>query len=410
MKGKKIIIGITGGIAAYKACELASLLVKQEADVHVVMTEKAKEFIAPLTFQALTGKPVWEDEFSGNFGLTIPHVQLSEEADLLAIVPATANTIAKIVHGIADNLLSSIALAHNKKLLLAPAMNSNMYLHPAVQANLKTLESRGVKIVEPGSGRLACGVIGPGRLAEVDLILAEINNLLFEHKTLLGKKVLVTAGGTLEPIDPVRYIGNRSSGKMGFALAKVAKLRGADVVLISGPNNLKPFPGIQYHQVETTLEMQELVLRHFTDAHIVVKAAAVADYKVASPEQQKIKKQEDTLELLLTKNPDILKGLGENKTRQILVGFAAETKDLLANAQEKINNKNLDLIVANDVTRKDAGFNVNTNLVTLLFPDGGFEEIPLMSKEDLAHRIFEVIEGLPRFELSADIAKDKECD
>ncbi len=329
---------------------------------------------------------------------------------MLVIAPATANTIAKLVAGFADNLLTSTALAYNKKILLAPAMNSNMYLHPATQENLRILKSRGVEIIEPESGRLACGTVGPGRLAEVETLLAAINNALFTPKSLMGTKVLVTAGGTREAIDPVRYLGNRSSGKMGFALAKAARLRGAEVILISGPNNLTPFPGIKYIDVESAEEMHLMVLKYFNDSQIVIKAAAVADYKVTEPWQQKIKKEADTLELALTKNPDILQELGQRKARQILVGFAAETTDLLQNASEKIKNKNLDLIIANDVTRKDAGFNVDTNLVTFLFPDGYYEEIPLMPKEALAHRIFDTIESLPGFEFLTDLITNKESD
>ena len=410
MKGKRIILGITGGIAAYKLCELVSRLVKLEADVQVIMTDKAKEFVTPLTFRALTGNPVWADEFSGEQKAAISHITLAEEADLLVIAPATANTIAKLVAGFADNLLTSTALAYNKKILLAPAMNSNMYLHPATQENLRILKSRGVEIIEPESGRLACGTVGPGRLAEVETLLAAINNALFTPKSLMGTKVLVTAGGTREAIDPVRYLGNRSSGKMGFALAKAARLRGAEVILISGPNNLTPFPGIKYIDVESAEEMHLMVLKYFNDSQIVIKAAAVADYKVTEPWQQKIKKEADTLELALTKNPDILQELGQRKARQILVGFAAETTDLLQNASEKIKNKNLDLIIANDVTRKDAGFNVDTNLVTFLFPDGYYEEIPLMPKEALAHRIFDTIESLPGFEFLTDLITNKESD
>ena len=410
MKGKRIVLGITGGIAAYKLCELASRLVKLGASVHVIMTDKAREFVTPLTFQALTGNPVWSDEFKGDSKTAISHITLAEEADLLVIAPATANTIAKLAFGFADNLLTSTALAYNKKMLLAPAMNSNMYLHPATQENLRILKLRGVKIIEPDSGRLACGVVGPGRLGETETLLAAIESALFAPKSLIGKRVLVTAGGTQEAIDPVRYIGNRSSGKMGFALAKAAKLRGAEVVLISGPNNLTPFPGINYFSVRTAEEMRTLVLKHFADAEIVIKAAAVADFRVADPSRQKIKKQADILELVLTRNPDILQELGQNKAQQVLVGFAAETDDLLQNAAQKIKNKKLDFIIANDVTRKDAGFNVDTNLVTFLFPDGSCEEIPLMPKEALAHRIFDTIEGLPGFKSLNNLITNKESD
>ena len=397
MAKKKVMVGVTGGIAAYKAADLVSSLVKQDIDVQVIMTEKAESFISPLTFEALSGNPVWQDEFSPGGGLSVPHVQLAEQADLFIIVPATANTLAKLAWGLADNLLSSIALVYNKTLLIAPAMNTNMYNHPAVQENLATLRRRGVRIIEPASGRLACGATGVGKLAPVEDIVAAIRWHLFEPKGLQGKKVIVTAGGTREAIDPVRFIGNRSSGKMGFALAEAAWLRGADVVLISGPVGLAPPFGVTCHYVESAAQMRQLVLDHYEEADIVVKAAAVADYRVANPGTQKIKKTDNDLELLLTKNPDILKELGEKKRHQVLIGFAAETEELLANAQEKLVKKNLDLIVANDVTRQDAGFNADTNEVTLLFPDGKQEPLPLMSKESLAHHIFQVVEQLPRF-------------
>lgn len=398
MGPKKVLVGVTGGIAAYKAADLVSRLVKQGIQVQVIMTENAARFISPLTFEALSGRPVWLDEFSTAGGLSVPHVQLAGEADLFVIVPATANTVAKLAWGMADNLLSAVALVYNKTLLIAPAMNTNMYHHPALQENLKILKSRGVCVIEPDSGRLACGATGPGKLAPVEEIVALVQWHLFQPKKLLGKKVVVTAGGTRENIDPVRYIGNRSSGKMGFALAQAAWLRGAEVVLIAGPVGLTPPSQVAFYPVESAREMREVVLQHYDEAHIVVKAAAVADYRVVDPGTQKIKKREQDLELVLTKNPDILRELGEKKRHQVLVGFAAETEELLDNAQEKLVKKNLDLIVANDVTRQDAGFNVDTNEVTLLFPDGRQELLPLMSKEALAHRIFEVIESLPRFQ------------
>lgn len=397
MVKKKILIGVTGGIAAYKACELVSLLVKQEMDVQVIMTEKARQFVAPHTFEALSDKPVWLDEFGLDQGLSVPHVQLADQADLFVIAPATANTLAKLAYGFADNILTATALVYNKKLLVAPAMNTNMYHHPAVQKNLEILKDRDVQVIDPASGRLACGAIGQGRLAPVETILSQINYHLFEPKTMAGKQVVVTAGGTREDIDPVRYISNRSSGKMGFAMAKAAKLRGADVVLISGPVNLEPPCGVKYIQVASAREMRKSVLDHYPNADVVIKAAAVADYRAANLEQQKIKKDSNDFELRLIKNPDILKELGEQKQQQVLVGFAAETEELLQNARVKLVKKNLDLIVANDVTHKDAGFNADTNIVTLLYPDGRSQELPVMSKEILAHKILEVVESLPQF-------------
>lgn len=394
---KHILVGVTGGIAAYKAADLVSQLVKQGHDVQVVMTENAHRFISPVTFAALTGKPVWLDEFASGSGMAVPHVELAGAADLFVVVPATANTIAKLAWGLADNLLTSIALVYNKTLLVAPAMNTNMYRHPAVQENLAVLRRRGVEVIEPDEGRLACGAYGPGKLASVERLLAAIEYHLFTPKTLTGKKVIVTAGGTRENIDPVRFIGNRSSGKMGFALAKAAMLRGAEVILISGPVALPPPFRVQYVPVETAAEMREKVLEYYAGAQVVVMAAAVADYRVARPYREKIKKKDSDLELRLTRNPDILKELGEKKQNQVLVGFAAETEDVIKNAQQKLQEKNLDLMVANDVARQDAGFHADTNLVTLLFPDGRQQSLPLMLKEELAHRIFEVIESLPQF-------------
>lgn len=394
---KNILVGVTGGIAAYKAADLVSQLVKQGHDVQVVMTENACRFISPGTFAALTGKAVWLDEFTSSSGMAVPHVQLAGAADLFVVVPATANTIAKLAWGLADNLLTSIALVFNKTLLVAPAMNTNMYRHRAVQDNLNILKRRGAHIIEPEEGRLACGAVGTGKLASVERILAAIEYHLFASKTLTGKKVIVTAGGTRENIDPVRFIGNRSSGKMGFALAKAAMLKGAEVILVSGPVALQPPVNVRFVQVETAAEMRQEVLEHYPEAQVVIMAAAVADYRVARPFETKIKKREAELELLLTKNPDILKELGEKKQNQVLVGFAAETEDLIGNARHKLEQKNLDLIVANDVTRQDAGFHADTNLVTLLFPDGQRQALPLMPKEELAHRILETIESLPRF-------------
>jgi phosphopantothenoylcysteine decarboxylase/phosphopantothenate--cysteine ligase len=398
MEKNLVLLGVTGGIAAYKGAELVSLLVKQDLAVQVIMTKKAQEFITPLTFSVLSGNPVWLDEFDYQQRLPVPHVTLAEQADLLVIAPATANTIAKLAQGIGDNLLTSLALAYNKKMLVAPAMNANMYRHPAVQANLRILQERGVEIIQPEVGYLACGAVGPGRLAPVAEIAARIQFHLFQPKTWLGKKVLVTAGGTRENIDPVRYIGNRSSGKMGFALAKAAWLRGAETVLISGPTELKAPPGMQYRQVESAEEMREAVLEYYPETDVVIKAAAVADFRPAQAGLHKIKKDSDYSAIPLVRTPDILQELGEKKREQILVGFAAETEHLLAHARQKMKKKKLDLIVANDVTREGAGFAADTNQVALLFPDGQVQQLPLMSKEEVAQRILSAVENMPRFQ------------
>jgi phosphopantothenoylcysteine decarboxylase/phosphopantothenate--cysteine ligase len=348
MEKNLVLLGVTGGIAAYKGAELVSLLVKQDLAVQVIMTKKAQEFITPLTFSALSGNPVWLDEFDFQQRLPVPHVTLAEQADLLVIAPATANTIAKLARGIGDNLLSALALAYNKKMLVAPAMNTNMYQHLAVQENLRILQERGVEIIQPEAGRLACGAVGPGRLASVAEIAARIQFHLYQPKEWVGKKVMVTAGGTRENIDPVRYIGNRSSGKMGFALAKAAWLRGAETVLISGPTELEPPQGILYRQVESAGEMRQAVLEHYPETDVVIKAAAVADYRSDQMSLHKIKKDSEYSTLKLVRTPDILQELGEKKTGQILVGFAAETENLLTHARQKLTKKKLDLIVAND--------------------------------------------------------------
>lgn len=392
-KGKTITLGVTGSIAAYKAAELASLLSKAGADVHVIMTAGARKFVAPATFAALTGNPVQMDLFAGTGspggtgGPLLPHIELAK-ADLLVVAPATANILAKAAHGLADDLLSAAILAAPGPVLFCPAMNVHMYRNPATQANLTALKKYGHHVLEPGKGPLACGETGEGRLPEPPEIVAEIARLLSPAKDLQGLAVLVTAGGTREPIDPVRFLSNRSSGKMGYALAAAAAARGADVTLVTAPTALPVPAGVKAVLVETAQQMFEAVREHFPRADVVIKAAAVADYRPARPAEQKIKKEGETLVIELVKNPDILLELGRlKKPGQVLVGFAAETENLLANARRKLAEKNVDLLVANDVTRPGAGFGADTNLVKLIYRDGRVVDLPLMKKTELADRI-----------------------
>ncbi|KKM12914.1 phosphopantothenoylcysteine decarboxylase [Clostridiales bacterium PH28_bin88] len=393
-EGKRLVVGITGGIAAYKAADLVSRLSKEGAQVQVILTEAARHFISPLTLATLSRRPVLWDLFSeGHHG--VQHIDVAQEADLVVVAPATANIIAKMAVGLADDLLSTVVLATKAPVLVAPAMNVNMYENPVFQQNLHRLQELGFYVIEPESGMLACGMEGKGRLAPVEQILQAAAGILNPRRDLAGKTVLVTAGGTREAIDPVRYIGNRSSGKMGYAMAAVAQERGARVVLITGPTMLPPPPGIEVIGVETTREMQVEVLRYFPKADIVVKAAAVADYRPVSLSTHKLKKTGEKLTVELEPNPDILAELGRLKDRQVLVGFAAETEELLANASHKMEKKKLDMIVANDVTREGAGFGSDTNIVSLLFADGRVVELPRMSKTEVAHRVFDHLVELP---------------
>lgn len=393
---KKVILGVSGGIAAYKAADIASWLKKNGADVHCVMTAHATEFISPLVLQSLSGNPVVVDEFVTGPGWGIVHIALAEKADLLAIVPATANIIGKIAAGIADDALTSTVLAATCPLFMAPAMNTHMYHNPAVQHNLGVLRQRGWHILPPASGHLACGTTGEGKLPDVSVIEAEMASLLLPRQDLAGKKVLVTAGPTSEPIDPVRYITNRSSGKMGYAVAAAAKARGAEVVLVSGAH--LPLPtGVRLIKSDSAVSMREAVLAEYESCDVVIMAAAVADYRVATPADRKIKKTDDSDELTLhlIKNPDILRELGEKKTHQFLVGFAAETNDLDAYATAKLQKKNADMLVGNDVSRAGAGFDVDTNIITIFYPGGAKTEYPLCSKAQAAEYILDAVaEGL----------------
>ena len=393
LANKNILLGVTGGIAAYKAVEIVSRLRKAGAAVQVIMTEGATKFVAPLTFREISGNPVvytmWEEPKTWN----VEHIALANWADCFLVAPATANIIAKIASGIADDMLSTTVLATTAPIVIAPAMNTNMYMNPITQQNIAKLRNLGYYIIEPATGMLACGIEGPGRLPEPVHIVEALQAIFTVKSDLKGRKVLITAGGTREPIDPVRYIGNRSSGKMGYALAEAAARRGADVVLVSGPVSLQPPPGVKVIAVETAQQMRSAVLAEFEHSAIVIKAAAVADYRVVNQSEQKIKKTGDTLTLILEKNPDILAELGQMKKHQVLVGFAAETENLIAYGADKLRRKNADMMIANDVTMPGAGFNSDTNIVKLLYRDGQVEELPQMAKREVAQFILDKICG-----------------
>ena len=389
LKGKRILLGVTGSIAAYKAVELLRELMKREAEVQVVMTEAATRFVAPLSFETLSRQPVLLDMFTLAYGSQIGHIAATARADLFVIAPATANTIAKLAHGLADDFLTNIYLASRCPVLVAPAMDSDMYQHAAVQENLARLRGRGIHVVGPASGELASGLVGPGRLVEPAEIVEAMEKLLVPSGDLAGEVVLVTAGPTREPLDPVRYISNRSSGKMGYAVAEGAARRGARVILVSGPTALPPPREVQVVQVETAQEMYDAVLAHLEATTVVIKAAAVADYRPKQVAREKIKKDERVPEVTLESTPDILAEVGKRKGRRILVGFAAETHDLVANARKKLQRKNLDLMVANDVSQPGAGFDADTNVVKILDAKGGVEELPLLPKPAVADRILD---------------------
>lgn len=391
LQGKKIVLGVTGGIAVYKAVDLVSRLRKAGCEVRVVMTEHAQQFVTPLTFKEISGNAVATSMWNGNQEFNVEHIALANWADAFLVAPATANILAKMAHGLADDLLSTTLLAAKAPIVVCPAMNTGMYQNPATQENIAKLQERGVTVMPPAVGHLACGTSGPGRLPEPQQIV-EFMSAFFAAREgdLRGLRVLVTAAGTREPIDPVRYVGNRSSGKMGYAVAQMAAERGADVLLISGPSALAVPPNVRVVNVETTNEMLEACLAAYGDVDIVIKAAAVADYRPRDVADQKIKKKtDDALTVVMDKNPDILKTLGSQKAQQVLVGFAAETQNLLANAREKVVKKNLDMIVANDVTAAGAGFNSDTNIVKFLFASGEVRELEQMPKVDVANKILD---------------------
>ena len=390
LKGRKMVLGVTGGIAAYKAAELVRELVKEEAEVHVVMTRSGQAFITPLSFQTLSGNPVTTELFNLIAESEIGHIALADRADLLAIAPATANIIGKIAAGIADDMLTTIVLATQAPVLMAPAMNVHMWENKIFQENIQKLRSHGFHFIDPDAGELACGYEGKGRLAEIPAIVEEIRSLL-SPKDFSGDGVLVTAGPTEEPMDPVRFLSNRSSGKMGFALARAARRRGAEVILISGPTSLAVPPQVKHIPVRSAVQMRKAVMGHFGSASVLIMAAAVSDYRPKQRALGKIKKSAPEAVVELELNPDILAEAGSHKKSQILVGFAAETENLLASSREKLKQKNLDLIVANDVTLPGAGFGVDTNIVKIIDREGKVEELPLMAKEDLAGRILDRI-------------------
>jgi phosphopantothenoylcysteine decarboxylase/phosphopantothenate--cysteine ligase len=385
---RRVLVGVSGGIACYKACELVRALVQGGARVHVVMTRGAQEFVAPLTFQTLSGHPVATDTFSLTQESEIGHIRLADDAEVAVIAPATANVLAKLAHGIADDLLTTVLLATRAPLVLAPAMNVHMWEHAATQANVRTLIERGAEIVGPASGSLACGYEGAGRLADPAEIVEAVAARL-TAKDLHGERVLVSAGPTREAVDPVRYLSNHSSGKMGYAIARMARRRGAEVVLVSGPTDLPPPPGVRTVAVTTAAEMQRALEVEFRAATVLVMAAAVADYRARQPAARKLKKREATLSLALERTADILADLSARKGRRLVVGFAAETHAVTDEAARKLRDKHLDLIVANDVTAPGAGFGSETNIVTLLDADGGAEALPVLPKDEVAARILD---------------------
>jgi phosphopantothenoylcysteine decarboxylase/phosphopantothenate--cysteine ligase len=393
----KIALGVTGGVAAYKAAELVRRLQQEKLDVQVVMTRSAQEFITPLTFAALTGKKVITEMFGAddaapaNVESAIEHIAVAQRIDLLLVAPATADILGQFAHGIAGDFLSTLYLATKAPVVVAPAMNVNMWEHPATQENLKSLRARGVHVVDPEEGYLACGMTGAGRLAATEAIVEKVCGVLGLRHDLEGQTVLVTAGPTREDIDPVRFLTNRSSGKMGYAVAEAASRRGARVVLISGPTDLPVPEGVDWVPVRTTEEMRNAVRERAREAQVVIMAAAVSDYRPAAAQSQKFKRGDDHLTLELEPTPDILAELGREKGSRILVGFAAETDHLAENARGKLARKGADMIVANDVTQEGAGFDTDTNIVTLFLRDGREVPLPRLSKFDVANRILDQV-------------------
>ncbi len=387
---RKVVLGITGGIAAYKAASLTRLLVKEGAAVKVIMTSSAQEFITPLTLQTLSGQPVYTKMFTPRQENELTHIALAEFADLLVVAPATANVIGKIAGGIADDLLTTTVMATKSPVLFCPAMNANMLANPAVRENMEKLTARGYFLMTSAYGDLACKVEGMGRLPEPEEIVEEINTIL-TPKDLHGRNMLITAGPTREPLDPVRFITNYSSGKMGYALAIMARRRGANVTLISGPSALAPPRGVNFIGIATACEMLDAVLEHYKQANVIIKAAAVADYRPAERALSKIKKREGNLRLTLERNPDIIAELGRQKDNRIIIGFAMETENLVGNAIAKMETKNMDYIVANLLAQPGAGFQHDTNIVTIISRNGTREDLPLMNKMQVANRILDKV-------------------
>lgn len=394
--GKTVVLGVTGGIAAYKACDLVSRLHKKGIQVRVIMTEHACEFVQPLTLEVLSGNRVVTDMFNRDFPWEVEHISLAKAADVFAVVPATANILGKYAHGVADDMLSTTLLATRAPVLFAPAMNTAMYEHPAVQENITTLKRRGCLFVEPASGHLACGDTGKGKLADVEKIEQAILDALTE-KDMQGMHVTVTAGPTREAMDPVRFLSNHSTGKMGYAIARSAKMRGAEVTLISGPVALEPLDGVRMIPVTSACDMREAVMQALPQSDLVIKAAAVGDYRPAIFQDDKIKKHDDDMSVSLVRNPDILAEIGEKRRDdQVICGFSMETRDLLENSTKKLQKKNCDVIVANNLKVKGAGFAGDTNVVTLLYRNGKVEPLELMEKDSVADILLERLVALYR--------------
>lgn len=389
LKGKTVVLGVTGSIAAYKMANVASALVKEGADVHVVMTKNAANFINPITFETLTNNKCLVDTFDRNFQFHVAHVSLSQKADVFMIAPASANIIGKLANGIADDMLSTMALAATCKIIVAPAMNTHMYENRIVQDNIKKLKDYGFLLVEPAAGRLACGDVGAGKLPDEEILLDYIRQEIEFPKDMAGLKVLVTAGPTVESIDPVRYITNHSSGKMGYAAAEIAVKRGADVTLVSGPVHIKPPMLVNVISVESAEDMYNAVMDNLDKCDILIKAAAVADYTVPEISSEKLKKSDDDMSLQLVRTKDILKAVGENKRdNQIVCGFSMETSSLVENSQKKLVSKNCDMIIANNLKDEGAGFGVDTNKVTIITKDGA-ESLELLTKKQAAEKILD---------------------
>lgn len=399
LREKNILLCVTGGIAVYKAAALTSKLAQTGANVKVIMSQSATEFVTPLTFQVLSKNEVYTNTFIENDPGVISHIDLADWADLVLVAPATANTIGKLANGIADTMITTVLLATTAKVWIAPAMNVHMYAHPAVKQNMETLSRHGYRFIEPNAGHLACGHVGKGRMEEPEKLLELLKEYFNKKETdLSGKKVVITAGPTREKIDPVRFMTNYSTGKMGYAIAEEAVEAGAEVVLISGPVHISPPHGVHFIPAESAAEMYDAVFHHFDDAHVIIKSAAVADYRPKMISDQKMKKGAGDLFLELERTKDILYELGQQKTNQILIGFAAETENIFENATKKLLSKNVDLIVANDLTEAGAGFAGDTNKVTIFKRDGNHIDLPLLSKRDVAQRIFKEVSNIMKDE------------
>ncbi len=396
LKNKTVVIGVSGGIAVYKVCDVVSRLKKLNANVHVIMTNNATEFVTPLTFQSLSQNYVVNDMFEEPKTWDVEHISLAKKADVFLIAPATANVIGKVANGICDDMLTTTVMATTGKVLIAPAMNTNMYRNPILQRNINTLKELGYNFVNPESGRLACGDVGEGKLASPETIVNTVIDLLNNtKKDLQGKKIMITAGPTVESIDPVRYLTNRSTGKMGYAIAKMAADRGADVTLVSGPTNITPPANLKkLIKIQSAEEMYNAIINNFDENQVIIKSAAVADYKPKAYSDKKIKKSNDDLVIELDRNKDIAYELGKIKKDKILVGFAAETNDLIENAKGKVNKKNLDFIVANDLTEEGAGFGTDTNIVKIIDKEGNISNYPQMKKDEVANVILDKVKSL----------------